>query len=240
MAKAQQELERARREQSELLEEALRAAKGKIIYDRNSELGRRRIEVTSDEIEANVRDRLEAFLRELDRTARENGAGEDPGGRSAVPLQIDESGRPVPEDVFLPGVARGIKQRGEPVWVRAVVLLNTVEGRPVYYAFEYYVDRVVYAEGALIDSTVVDGGQDEPAIVRSIEALMRDKVTTKALERGMLPSLERRVGPEVWFPVLRQVKALGREVTVEARAARDIRIGDPLAVSFKVRDDVGP
>lgn len=234
LAKLKDELEQARRERLELLEEAVRAARGRVVFDRDDELGRRRIE--SGLSRAEIRGRLETFIRELDRAAEQAGAGPDSQGRYAVPLHMDEAGRPVPLDVFLPAVTERLYERQEAVWLRAVSLLNAIEGRPVYYGFEYYVDRVVFYADQVIARIEIDGRQDEAAIALQLEQVLRDGVAPEAEKRGMLPSRQRRIGPEVWFPVVREIRQRDRLVTVEVLAARSIRIGDPLSLAFRIAD----
>lgn len=238
LAKVQAELDRARRERRELLEEAVAAARGRVIYDRQEELGRRWIDGSLGELEA--RNRIETFTRELDRKAKEAGAGPDAGGRYAVPMQLTEDGELAPFESFLPVVTKRLAVAGEPVWLRAVALLNCIAGRPVYYAFEYYADRVVFLQHSVIAAAVIDGREAEPAIARKLEELLKDQVLPAAAKGGMLPRPERRIGPEVWFPVVKQVKAEGQPVTVEVLAARTVRIGDPLTLEFRVQSDASP
>ncbi len=122
-------------------------------------------------------------------------------------------------------------------WLRAIAIRNAIKGQPVQYQLRAVPDRIVFLAGAVLGEATMDGRDDEAALARQLEALIRDQVNPRAQSESLLPNLEgsySRIGPERWLPVLREIQSRGEPVRVQAVAAREIRTGDELDISFRV------
>ncbi|MCC7490880.1 MAG: DUF3084 domain-containing protein [Fimbriimonadaceae bacterium] len=231
------EANRLREEANRLQREAIRTLSGEIIVRANDELGRTRFrEVLPD---GRADQQMDSFLRHIDRRCRELRAGPASASdeRAAVLYGVTDRGEIIEETQFLPFVLGFIEQARRAIWVRAIAIRNVVAGQPVPYTLRLDADRIVFSLGESIASASLDGALGEAEVARLLETLLREQVRPKAQERGLLANPDSRqavVGPEIWLPALRAIKAAGRPVTVEVVAAEEIRTGDALSVEFRV------
>lgn len=244
-----QELDRSRAEARRLREvadqlraEAMRSGSGEVIVEYGSELARTRFResLTRDRIE----EQLDTLLRAVERKAVERGAGADEryGGDHAVLFGVARDGTLIAGATFKLDVVEFLAASGRSVWVRAIALRNSVAGQPVYYSLQRDADRLVFRDGEVLATATVDGRDGEGEVGRRLDALIRDQVNPLAEKRGLLPNPDEKltvIGPETWFPALRQIKDANRPVTVRVVAVGDIRNGDSLAIAFEVADESG-
>jgi len=230
---ARAQLRLAQERVQEVLARELERLQSKVVYHQNEEIAR--VAIPRNWTAEHIQTAVTAFALDLDRRAKAQGAAEyRPVGLCAVPVSQPEG-----TDVnrYLARLSAAVAAQNRTVWLRAVVVFNTLRGDTVFYTFVVWPERVVFTANELLGSVELDGRRPEGELVQALRTLITEKVRPLAETRGMLPRLDgspKEIPPEVWLPALRRIAAAAGPVTVAVVATRDIGVDDPFAIEFRV------
>jgi uncharacterized protein (DUF3084 family) len=213
-----------------------------LVYHKGQEVGRQ-VVPTSLPADA-VHQALTAFLGDLSRSALQEGAAAGDNGRAVRVVAAEGNGAAVSEDEALDALSQSIAQQADSVpgvVVVAIAHYNSFGGEPVQVEIQPYDNVLVFARGALIASTVVDGSLPEDQILSALQAFLKERVGTAARRLGIIP----RPDPETGEPtvgertdsartlaLVKQIQRLGPGALVVARAAADTYSSGPLRLDL--------
>jgi hypothetical protein len=126
-----------------------------------------------------------------------------------------------------------------PVVVIAASSFNAFRGEPVSLELQVLPNPLVYTKGQVLAETVIDGTKDETVIFKQIEELISTKIRQRAQKDRMIPKLGSdqlgEVTPAEIYGLMSKVKAVNRQIRVQALAMNDTRAADPLKLEFRLR-----
>jgi len=204
-----------------------------------------------------VRKDLEQLVTLLNEIAVNAGAGTGSGERAIAifrPVQNPASGQPIyyGEEQVLDALAQAIGATQGGVVVRAASVRNVVRGETVLVDFELFHNELVFHQGEELAETSVDSSQDQASLLLDLVAFLRNKVSARAREAGVmarpagrLPSSGETLFPgpdavvgEIRYPellkVISDIQNHNGRVRVAARAAADTWTAGPLQVKLDV------
>ncbi|RMG21962.1 MAG: DUF3084 domain-containing protein [Armatimonadetes bacterium] len=240
-------LVRMRQDMSELIRgiEAVRTSD--VLFHRNEELARLPIPGGLARPQAEIM--LNQVLRMADVRARERGVLPDAQGRAAAMIDWQRLvGQSPPITITVQdqkdSLFEAIRSTREDLVILARAHYNyfSVDSgrRPVPLRIDVFLNRVVYREGDVIATTVLDGSLDEDSLVDSVMEFLNTDVRRQAEEAGMIPvhgfvSSLGEVTFEQMVNLVREVRQKGGQVTVVAVADATTRSAEVLRIRFEVR-----
>jgi len=122
----------------------------------------------------------------------------------------------------------------------AYSLWNAFQGEPVPIRVQLFGNPVVFRPGELVAEARVDGRLPEEAILMALTELLTGGVKAEALRRKMIPAAGHdvqfgEVKNDVILSLVREIKASGRVIRVQALAAAETRAADSLRLDFRLR-----
>ena len=231
-------------------ENSLQVSQGRtLIFRHDEELGRTIVSARQDT--AALRRELAVFLDQIERTARQGGAGLENAPAIVLPVvsntsSISYAGTLEARDAALDALSQNIsaQSRSLPsVVVVADARYNTFRDEPVKLDLKPYSNILIFPKGAVLARVTVDGTDPEDAILKRLQAFLTEQVRTEALKRGIIPAHDPQsgaplvgqpVGSAVWVNLVKQIQSAGSSAEITASAAEDTYSGDSLHLSFRV------
>jgi uncharacterized protein (DUF3084 family) len=132
-----------------------------------------------------------------------------------------------------------VSERGytEGMVLRAVAVENAVPGRPVPVLLKWSMNRLAFRKGEEIASLTLSGRQSEGELLRALLGFLQTQVREKALDRGVLPSADGRVGEIQYDPLLitiRKIQEIDGAARVGVIANDDVWSAGPVPIDFYV------
>ncbi|MCC3144914.1 DUF3084 domain-containing protein [Halanaerobium sp. Z-7514] len=129
---------------------------------------------------------------------------------------------------------------GSKVIVTLVARVNVPKNDWLYANFQLNQDFIVFEEGELINSRVIDAEQSSEEIEAELESLLRS-VNQRAINRGLLPDDSGQVGSinfSMFYDIVNQVRDYSGEVELKVFALSDIWREDRLTnnLSFEIEE----
>ena len=217
----------------------------KVIYRKGEEIGR--TVVSASQTPEGIRRLLAGFLEDLAKQAQQRGALRSnlapailvAGPRALVPAVNTMA-------AALDSLSQSISAQSESVPSVVVIAnarYNTFGGEQVVLELHPYDNTLVFANGAEIASTVIDGAQPEDIILKQLEQFLIARVRPAALHEGIIPlhdpqSGEPLVGQPIesskWVALVKQIQQIGPGARVTAVATGDTYSGDLLHLELLV------
>lgn len=126
----------------------------------------------------------------------------------------------------------------EDVVVRITSVGNTIYGEPVIGRIDLYPNRLVYSQGTVVYSQVINAGQSAEQAEEAVLLFLR-RVNAEAVKQGILPDpLQGTVGSmsgAQLFETVNKVKRYGGKVELTAVTKADIYTAGPLQIEIQVR-----
>lgn len=183
------------------------------------------------------------MLEQLNQRVLQDGAGElegRPGWALVLRYYVYEAGeeREVTEEERIGKLVDAIleTQELESVVVQAFSISHTIERFPVYPDFRLIVNRLIFPDGAVVDSRVFDGSRRGRDLINQLWGWLQSDVRKAAIEAGVLESPDGTVSapfdPGLLHDVVETIRAHGGPVRVHAVASRDVWTNDELSLNF--------
>jgi uncharacterized protein (DUF3084 family) len=243
----QASLVRMRQDMAELIRgiEAVRTSD--VLFHRNEELARLPIPGGLQRPQAEIL--LNQVLRMADLKARERGVLPDSQGRAAAMIDWQRLvGQSPPITITVQdqkdSLFDAIQSTREDLVILARAHYNyfSIDSgrRPVPLRLDVFLNRLVYRDGEVIATTVLDGSLDEESLVDAVMEFLNTDVRRRAEEAGMIPvhgfvSSLGEVTFEQMVKLVEQVRQRGGQVTVAALADGMTRSAEALRIRFEIR-----
>jgi uncharacterized protein (DUF3084 family) len=198
--------------------------------------------------EVRVRQMLVDMMKQAAEQAQARGAAPSSDGRivfipeKMVRLTTGEQIR-VDEAASLDTILKNIRASGEPVVAIVAAVTNTAQGEPVPVEVRLFRNNVVFQAGQEIARTVIDCRPSEDPF-KQILAFLQGQVRQAAIDAGVIPRLEAQgtqptvgeLDAALLLTLAEQARRCpGNRALLIARARKETRAGDSLALEFEVR-----
>jgi uncharacterized protein (DUF3084 family) len=185
---------------------------------------------------------LTSLLRTVRLEAAQRGAQSPSPDKPVADLANlpQESGAQLTAEEQRQEIVRALATGDGPRVLIAYSLWNAFQGEPVPIQVRLFANPVVFRQGEVVAETRVDGRLSEEAILMALTEFLMGGVKAEALRRKMIPAAgqEVQIGEvknEVILGLVREIKASGRVIRVQALAAADTRAADSLRLDFRLR-----
>jgi len=199
--------------------------KGDIVYSKVLEAGQSQSKIIED---------LNQMLDEANKVAKEENIKVDEQTGRALRIQYED----------ISNVAKILfnMDKGQKVIVSLVASFNVPEGDWLSVNFLLNRDFVVFNEGDVIASKIINASLSTGEIEQALEELL-NTINGKAIQKGILPDSQGQVGSldfSEFYNLLNRIKSIQGEVKVEVIATENIwredRLGDN--INFKIQDPI--
>jgi len=199
--------------------------KGDIVYSKVLEAGQSQSKIIED---------LNQMLDEANKVAKEENIKVDEQTGRALRIQYED----------ISNVAKILfnMDKGQKVIVSLVASFNVPEGDWLSVNFLLNRDFIVFNEGDVIASKIINASLSTGEIEQALEELL-NTINGKAIQKGILPDSQGQVGSldfSEFYNLLNRIKSIQGEVKVEVIATENIwredRLGDN--INFKIRDPI--
>ncbi len=210
-----------------------------LTYVRGEELAR--MAVGSRLSAAEARNYILAVLQSASSNAVDKGAQAPKGSQRAVLWQeFDDNRQPIPEETEIQKLSLAMGGKREEQVLIARAGFNSFRGEPVYIVIETHANPVVYAQGAVIGETRIDGQLAEDQILQAISNYVREKLAPKAVEDGIIPAIGYpeplgEIPLTDLLNLVKQIKSTNRPIRIQFLAATETRAADHLKLEFRLR-----
>ena len=199
--------------------------KGDIVYSKVLEAGQSQSKIIED---------LNQMLDEANKVAKEKNIKVDEQTGRALRIQYED----------ISNVAKILfnMDKGQKVIVSLVASFNVPEGDWLSVNFLLNRDFIVFNEGDVIASKIINASRSTGEIEQDLEELL-NTINGKAIQKGILPDSQGQVGSldfSEFYNLLNRIKSIQGEVKVEVIATENIwredRLGDN--INFKIQDPI--
>ena len=199
--------------------------KGDIVYSKVLEAGQSQSKIIED---------LNQMLDEANKVAKEENIKVDEQTGRALRIQYED----------ISNVAKILfnMDKGQKVIVSLVASFNVPEGDWLSVNFLLNRDFVVFNEGDVIASKIIDASRSTGEIEQDLEELL-NTINGKAIQKGILPDSQGQVGSldfSEFYNLLNRIKSIQGEVKVEVIATENIwredRLGDN--INFQIQEPI--
>lgn len=209
------------------------------------ELARRVI--LCSQTKSTIEDEILMLLSDADKHARAFGASSKKSRAITIrpkKLVTDASGkgRFLKEEDSIRAVVDNIATGTGSVVVRVIAVGNAVPGEQAMVELVPNYNKLVYAKGEEIASTILDGSDSRGQIFGGIVRFFQNDVRAAAMHKGIIPTINEDGEPSVGRPITGDqlldlvdcIKAAGKPVRLVAKSVGDTNSADTLAVELMV------
>jgi uncharacterized protein (DUF3084 family) len=136
-------------------------------------------------------------------------------------------------------IVTSINNNSDDAIVRISAGGNTVYGEPVIGHIAIFPSRLIYAEGATIHTSIVEGGPKAQHPEETVMSFLQ-KVNAAAVEKGVLPDpIQGTVGAmngADFYDAVNRLKRYNGKVIIKATAKNDIYTVGPLRIEMHIQD----
>ena len=175
--------------------------------------------------------------------------------------------RVVTENDSINAAAAAIRRSNTEVVVLVNAMANTVAGEPVPVEFKIYKNPVVLTADTTVGEAAIDGNGSRQQIADALYTFLHQQVRRSLLNAGIIPparggdnetastakgaatggnartvsdgSTLISLSGDEWLQILDKIREAGPRARIVARAARDMRAGDPVSLRFEVKGPLG-
>lgn len=217
----------------------LNSRKLPLAYRMGQELARVQAPANMTRAEADYQ--LSRLIRAARSEAEQNGAkprGEIPS--AGIMDRMNPDGRMITSEMQRQTMVDRLTGLSEEVVLVATSSLNAFLGEPVSLDVQSFRNPVVFTQGELVAESRIDGDRSDEVIVDQISEFVTTQVKERAKDGGMIPTLGVEQGygilpQNVLIDLMRSARENNRRVRIQAIAPKDIRAGDALQLTYRIR-----
>lgn len=221
---------------------------GQLIFHRGEELARLVVPPRIGETVA--RRMLNDLLRASHLTALQRGVSPDRQGRSAAMNEIlrrmpDGTTQRITVEEQINEVVNAITNSQEESVLTSNAFYNyfredMLNNLPVPLEIEVFKNNVVFHEGDIVATTLIDGSKNEDEITSQVIRFVNQEVRTRAHASGMISTYRQNealsaISPSDLANLVNQIRRQRRVVSLEAVAKSTIKASQVLDLSFRIK-----
>ena len=184
---------------------------------------------------------LDSLMRQARQDALSKGAIETSEYKSVslIPLK-DRSNRFVSIEQQEAALVKAIAGRNEQFVLIAYAMVNSFEGEFVRCIIDIQRNNLVYDQGQVISEVRIDGSGDETSILNAIQKFMVEKVSKRALDDGIIPTIGKsnplgEIDDKQIVRLIKEIKEYNRLIRLQVIASQRTRRADRLKLEFRIR-----
>ncbi|MCL6519192.1 MAG: DUF3084 domain-containing protein [Armatimonadetes bacterium] len=214
-----------------------------VIFRSNQEIVRKVVNCADSK--ANIRSQLVSLLNEASQRAETLGAKVGENGRAVeiYPKEIVSSNsgqrRFATEAENIDAVVDEISEGIGTVVVRLISADNAIEGETTLVDFVLNYNRLIYAPGDEVASTIINGNASRGEILGQLISFLKGEVRSAAIGKGVIPTYDEdgqmsvvEIPGEQLLETVDKIKSTGKPVEVRAIAKTQIWSADPVTLNF--------